>query len=176
MFASPSPGKNATDQPEPDKMPPARTPVLHVDSEYTYTVQILKAETAVNVPGTPPPAGTMALTLLLRVEAEPRNRSIKAPYGALMIDYPSLKDERDSNIGGTMDGATPYMTEDQMLDDGGGTQGIDPWFGTLQPNTVYYHWVWQIVSEKANLDGATLCQRGISEVNCIPIGEIATAS
>lgn len=172
---TPSPGKNATAQPEPKKMPSAREPVLHVDGKYTYTVQILKAETAVNVPGTPPPAGTMALTLLLRVEAEPRNRSIHAPYAALAIDYPSLKDELDSHIGGVLDGATPYMTEDQMLYGGEGAKGIDSVFGTLQPNTVYYHWAWQIVSEKANLEGATLCEAGISDVSCIPVGDITAA-
>ncbi|GHE45753.1 hypothetical protein GCM10017771_66290 [Streptomyces capitiformicae] len=170
-----SPGKNATDQPEPDKLPPARTPVLHVDGKYTYTVRILDAKTMVDVPGTPPPAGTMALALLLRVEAEPRDRSIHAPYAALSIDYPSRKDDLNSEIGTVLDYGMPYLTEDQMLYGGEGAKGIDSVFGTLQPNTVYYHWAWQIVSEKANLEGATLCEAEVWGAGCIPIGDINTA-
>lgn len=170
-----SPGKNATDQPEPDKLPPARTSVLHVDGEYTYTVRILDAKTTVDVPGNPPPAGTMALALLLRVEAEPRDRSIHAPYAALSIDYPSRKDDLNSDIGTVLDYGKPYLTEDQMLYGGEGAKGIDSVFGTLQPNTVYYHWAWQTVSEKANLEGAALCEAEVSGASCIPIGDITTA-
>ena len=57
-----------------------------------------------------------------------------------------------------------------------GRGGVDDVFGTLQANTVYYHWAWQIVSEKANLTGATLCDMRINSKNCIPIGAIRTTS
>ncbi|SNX63212.1 hypothetical protein SAMN06272735_5014 [Streptomyces sp. TLI_55] len=53
--------------------------------------------------------------------------------------------------------------------------GVDLAAGTLRANTVYYHWVWQIVSKKAHLTGATLCQLPSGD-NCIPVGAINTAS
>ncbi|MFG3013646.1 hypothetical protein ACGFZB_24960 [Streptomyces cinerochromogenes] len=173
---APSPGKNPTDQPSRPTMPPARKPVLHVRGDYTYKVQILNAKTMVNLPNDPPPAGTKALALLLRVEAEPQNRSIHAPYADLEIAYPSLEADKNQHIGHVIDGATPYLTEDQMLFGGDGVEGIDSVFGTLQANTVYYHWVWQLVSEKADLTGASLCQVQLSGHNCIPIGAIQTDS
>ncbi|MEU9398984.1 hypothetical protein [Streptomyces sp. NPDC048242] len=181
-----APGKNATDQPTPLKMPPARTPVLHMHGKYTYTVRILGAKTMADMPNDPPPAGTKALALLLRVEAEPRDRGIHAPTAELSIDYPSLQKDVDAaygsgsgSIGNMLDGGMDYRTEDQMLYGGQESQGIDPVFGTLEANTVYYHWVWQFVSEKANLKGATLCETQSqvrSRANCIPIGPITTAS
>jgi hypothetical protein len=173
---APSPGKNPTDQPSAPKLPPARPQVLHVHGDYTYKVQILNAETTVALPNDPPPAGTKALALLLRVEAEPRNRSIHAPYADLGIEYPSLEADKDQHIGDVIDDATPYLTEDQMLYGDDGVEGIDPVFGTLQANTVYYHSVWQLVSEKADLTGASLCQVQLSGHNCIPIGAIKTDS
>ncbi|MFF5017711.1 hypothetical protein [Streptomyces sp. NPDC001165] len=173
---APSPGKNPTDQPSPLSMPPAREPVLHVRGDYTYKVQILNAKTMVDVPDNPPPAGTKALALLVRVEAEPRNRSVHAPYADLGIEYPSLEADKDQHIGDVIDDATAYMTEDQMLYGGDGVDGIDPVFGTLQANTVYYHWVWQLVSEKADLTGASLCQVQLSGHNCIPIGAVKADS
>ncbi|MFF4043678.1 hypothetical protein [Streptomyces sp. NPDC001816] len=154
-------------------MPPAREPVLHVRGDYTYKVQILDAKTMVDVPDNPPPAGTKALALLVRVEAEPRNRSVHAPYADLGIEYPSLEADKDQHIGDVIDDATAYMTEDQMLYGG---DGVDPVFGTLQANTVYYHWVWQLVSEKADLTGASLCQVQLSGHNCIPIGAVKADS
>ncbi|MFF6836487.1 MULTISPECIES: hypothetical protein [unclassified Streptomyces] len=146
--------------------------MLHVEAAYTYTVRILDATLTTKVPGdNPPPAGTKALALLLRVEAEPRDRDIKAPYGNLGIKYPSLDADKDSRIGGVMDGGTPYMTEDQLLF-GDGARGIDPVFGVLEANTVYYHLAWQIVSEDADLTGASLCRAELNGGNCIPIGPI----
>ncbi|MFG2964532.1 MULTISPECIES: hypothetical protein [unclassified Streptomyces] len=58
-----------------------------------------------------------------------------------------------------------------MLSGDDKTQGVDLAFGTLRTNTVYYHWVWQLVSKKANLTSATLCQsaRSGNDTNCIPI-------
>ncbi|MGW0771464.1 hypothetical protein [Streptomyces sp. NPDC002676] len=173
---APSPGKNPTDQPSPLKLPPARPSVLHVHGDYTYKVQILNAKTMVDLPDNPPPAGTKALALLLRVEAEPQNRSIHAPYAELGIEYPSLEADKDQNIGDVIDNATSYLTEDQMLYGGDGVEGIDPVFGTLQANTVYYHWVWQLVSEKADLTGASLCEVQLSGHNCIPIGAVKADS
>jgi hypothetical protein len=106
---------------------------------FTYKVQILDAKTTVNPPDNPPPAGTKALALLLRVEAEPQNRSFHAPYADLGIVYPGLEADKNQHIGGVIDDATPYLTEDQMLFEGDGVAGIDSVFGTLQANTVYYH-------------------------------------
>ncbi|MGW0885231.1 hypothetical protein [Streptomyces sp. NPDC002671] len=139
-------------------------------------MQILNAKTMVDLPDNPPPAGTKALAVLLRVEAEPQNRSIHAPYAELGIEYPSLKADKDQNIGDVIDNATSYLTEDQMLYGGDGVEGIDPVFGTLQANTVYYHWVWQLVSEKADLTGASLCEAQLSGHNCIPIGAVKADS
>ncbi len=173
---APSPAKNPTDQPSRPTLPPVRKPVLHVHRRYTYTVQILDARTMVDVPDDPPPAGTKAVGLLLRVEAEPRNRSVHAPYADLAVDYPSLEAEKNQYIGGVMDGATPYMTEDQLLFGDDGVAGVDPVFGTLEANTVYYHWAWQLVSEKADLTGASLCEVRLSGRNCIPIGAITADS
>lgn len=170
-----SPGRNPTDQPSRPTLPPAREPVLHVRGEYTYTVRILDARIMTDVPDDPPPAGTKALGLLLRVEAEPRDRAVHAPYANLGIDYASLKADKDQHIGSVIDSATPYLTEDQLLFGDDGVAGIDPVFGTLPANTVYYHWVWQIVSEKADLTGASLCEVRLSGRNCIPVGAIAPA-
>ncbi|MGW9597445.1 hypothetical protein ACWHLZ_45120 [Streptomyces chartreusis] len=175
----PTPGKNTADEPARPTMPPARAPVLHVSGAYTYNVQILDAKTMVDVPNNPPPAGTMALALLLRVEADPRNRSVRAPTADLGLSYPSLEtdmDEHSAVIGTVLDDGTPYLTEDQMLFGGGEAKGIDPVFGVLQANTVYYRWVWQIVSEKANLTDASLCEALITGDNCIPIGAITSQS
>ncbi|MDW4918757.1 hypothetical protein [Streptomyces californicus] len=171
----PGPDRNPTGQPSRPSLPQARKPVLHVKAAYTYTVRILDATLTTTVPGdNPPPAGTRALALLLRVEAQPRDRDIKAPYGNLAISYPSLNADKDARIGGVMDGATPYMTEDQMLF-GEGVQGVNPMFGVLEANTVYYHLAWQIVSEKADLTGASLCRAELNGDNCIPIGPIKTS-
>lgn len=173
---APAPGKNPSDEPALPTLPAAREPVLHVDETSTYTVQILDAKTMTDVPGKPPSAGTMALALLLRVEAEPRDRSIHAPTAHLGIDYPSRTGDLNAHIGNVLDAGTPYLTEDQMLFEGKDAKGIDPVFGKLQANTVYYHWVWQIVSEQAELTGASLCQTYPNDKNCIPIGEITAAS
>ncbi|MFF8556380.1 hypothetical protein ACF058_26550 [Streptomyces sp. NPDC015501] len=157
-------------------LPPARKPVLQVKATYTYTVRILDATLTTDVPGdNPPPAGTKALALLLRVEAEPRDRSIKAPYANLGITYPSLDADKDARIGGVMDGATPYLTEDQLLFGDDGARGVSPMFGALEANTVYYHLAWQIVSEDADLTGASLCEARPSGGDCIPIGPVKTS-
>ncbi|MGW1365438.1 hypothetical protein ACWCQP_50145 [Streptomyces chartreusis] len=140
-------------------------------------MQILDAKTMVDVPNNPPPAGTMALALLLRVEADPRNRSVRAPTADLGINYRSLRadmDERSADIGTVLDDGMPYLTEDQMLFGGEGTKGVDPVYGVLEANTVYYHWVWQIVSEQADLSGASLCEALVTGENCIPIGAVTT--
>lgn len=157
-------------------LPPARKPVLQVKATYTYTVRILDATLTTDVPGdNPPPAGTKALALLLRVEAEPRDRSIKAPYANLGITYPSLDADKDARIGGVMDGATPYLTEDQLLFGDDGARGVSPMFGALEANTVYYHLAWQIVSEDADLTGASLCEARSNGGDCIPIGPVKTS-
>jgi len=165
-----------TDQPEMPTLPPVRPQVLHVNGRYAYKVQILDAETRVDLPENPPPAGTVALAVLLRVEAEPSNRSIIAPTAQLGVEYPSQRADLSGYIGWGFDAGTPYLTEDQMLFGDDGVQGVDDVFGTLQANTVYYHWAWQIVSEKANLTGATLCENRVNSTNCIPIGAIRTKS
>ncbi|GGZ21680.1 hypothetical protein GCM10010387_13510 [Streptomyces inusitatus] len=167
---STGPGKNATDQPTRPTIPPARKPALHVKANYTYKVQIIAARTVVDLPADPPPAGTKAMTLLLRVEADPPNRSIQAPVAQeLAINYPRLKTDDPNLNGGMLEDGTDHMTEDQFLFSGS-TDGV-PMFGTLRANTVYYRWVWQFVPEKADLTGATLC-KNLSEDDCIPIGAI----
>ncbi|MER6734600.1 hypothetical protein [Streptomyces puniciscabiei] len=139
-------------------------------------MQVLDAKTTVALPNNPPPAGTIAVALLVRVEAEPRNRSIMAPTIELAINYPSLTTDLDKHpgigLGTYLDDGTDYLTEDQLLSGGEGATGVAPMTGTLQANTVYYHWVWQLVSEKANLTGATLCETRSIGHNCIPIGAI----
>ncbi|MER5549277.1 hypothetical protein ABT072_44450 [Streptomyces sp. NPDC002589] len=150
--------------------------MLHVHGAYNYTVQILDAKTTTDLPNNPPPAGTTAVALLVRVEAEPRNRSIMAPTIELGINYPSLTTDLDKHpgtgLGTYLDDGTDYLTEDQLLSGGEGTEGVRPMTGALQANTVYYHWVWQLVSEKANLTDASLCETRSIGHNCIPIGAI----
>ncbi|MGW1170604.1 hypothetical protein [Streptomyces sp. NPDC002550] len=139
-------------------------------------MQILDAKTTVDLPDNPPPAGTRALALLVRVEGEPRDRSIMAPLMDLAINYPSRRTDIDNTPGIGLDlyvsDGTDYLTKDQMLSGGEGTKGIHPMTGTLQANTVYYHWVWQIISERANVNGASLCETRSEYRNCIPIGPI----
>ncbi|GGN65502.1 hypothetical protein GCM10010112_26890 [Actinoplanes lobatus] len=164
------PGKYAGDDLTRPTLPAARGPVLHVENTYTYTVQVLDAMTTLSMPSDPPPpAGTTALVLLLRVEADPPERRITAPIQHLSIDYPSRRQDLNQYIGTVFDGREPYLTEDQVLFGGDGAEGVD----VLEANTVYYTWAWQLVSEKADLEGASLCDVSIAgKENCIPVGTI----
>lgn len=163
------PGKYAGDDLTAPTLPPPRGPALRLSNRHTYTVQVLDAMTTLSMPTDPPPAGTTALALLLRVEADPPDRRISAPIQYLGIDYPSRRQELSQYIGTVLDSRKPYLTEDQMLFGGEGAKGAD----VLEANTVYYTWAWQLVSEKADLDGASLCETGSGgKDNCIPIGTI----
>ncbi|TDB73962.1 hypothetical protein [Micromonospora sp. KC721] len=163
---TPAPGKNTADGPELPTLPAPRGPALKLSNRYTYKVQVLDAMTTVSLPYDPPPAGTTALALLLRVEADPPDRRIQAPVQYLGIDYPSRRDDLSQYVGTTLDKRRPYLTEDQMRFGGDGVQGVD----VLEANTVYYTWAWQLVSENADLTGATLCE--VRADNCIPVGAI----
>ncbi|MFJ3796492.1 hypothetical protein ACIPSJ_09395 [Streptomyces sp. NPDC090088] len=184
---APSPAKSPANPlvPPLSTLPPARTPVLRVRGTHNYDLQILDARTVVKLAnGTgSPPDNMMALALLLRVQAKPSNRSMAAPPFDMGIKYPSRKADIKSGelygaAGTELDFGTNYLTKDQMLTGNEKTQGVDLAGGTLQANTVYYHWVWQLVLKKANLAGATLCESEWSEpaTNCIPVGAINTAS
>ncbi|GLW29332.1 hypothetical protein [Actinoplanes regularis] len=163
------PGKYAGDDPVRPTLPATRGPVLHMDNKYTYTVQVLDAMTTLSMPGEPPPAGTTALALLLRVEADPPNRRISPPIQYLGIDYPSREKDLSQYIGTVLEGRKSYLTEDQLLFGGEDAEGVD----VLAANTVYYTRAWQLVSEKADLKGASLCEVAVAgRKNCIPIGAI----
>ena len=88
------------------------------------------------------------------------------------LSTPQLEGEGNTWILGWwtgLDSRKPYLTEDQMLFGGEEAKGVD----ILEANTVYYTWAWQLVSEKADLEGASLCDAGVSgRENCIPIGAI----
>ena len=163
----PAAGKNTADGPESPALPAPRGPALQVSNRHTYKVQVLDAMTTLSLPYDPPPAGTTALAVLLRVEADPANRRIQAPIQYLGVKYPSLRADLSQYVGTAFDKRRPYLTEDQMRFRGEGAQGVD----LLEANTVYYTWAWQIVSEKADLTGATLCEVHEKD-DCIPIGAI----
>lgn len=160
---------------KPPTLPAPRGPALRVSNTYNYTVRVLDAQTTTSVPGTPPPAGTTALAVLLRIEADPPNRRIQAPVQHLSITYPSCRRDMNQHIACTLEKGTPYRTEDQMLYGGRDVRGIDPVFGTLEANTVYYTWAWQLISEKADLTGAALCETR-DDGNCVPIGSVRADS
>ncbi|RSM54634.1 hypothetical protein DMB66_37465 [Actinoplanes sp. ATCC 53533] len=160
---------------KPPTLPAPRGQALRVSNKYTYQVQVLDAQTTASVPGVPPPAGTTALAVLLRVEADPPGRRIMAPVQRLSITYPSCRRDQNQDIACTLEHGTPYRTEDEMLYGGREVRGIDPVFGVLAANTVYYTWAWQLISEKADLTGAALCETGEDD-SCIPIGAIRADS
>ncbi|GIH07744.1 hypothetical protein Rhe02_58110 [Rhizocola hellebori] len=162
------PGKNTSDEPELPTLPAPRGPALRVDAKYTYKVQVLDAMTTLSLPDKPPLAGTTALAVLLRIEADPANRPIVAPAQDLQINFPSCISDQNQYLACQLDGGTNFLTEDQMRFGAEAAKGIS---GTLAANTVYYRWAWQLISEKADLTGASLCQVG-SKDNCVPIGAI----